>query len=69
MNATTHADSQHTSGRTARDFRFVALGEPAHALHCQRVLAIPCKRYDHAPVEHLTQDEATAIVAAPNTTL
>ena len=50
-------------------FRFVALGEPAHALHCQRVLAIPCKRYDHAPVEHLTQDEATAIVAAPNTTL
>ena len=27
-------------------FRYVALSEPAHALHCQRVLAIPSKRFD-----------------------
>ncbi len=34
-------------------FRYVAFSEPALALHCQRVLAIPAKRYDRAPVEFL----------------
>ncbi len=27
-------------------FRYVAMNEPAHLLHCQRVLAIPNKRYE-----------------------
>jgi integrase/recombinase XerD len=26
-------------------FRYVALEEPAHALHCQRILAVPNKRH------------------------
>lgn len=47
-------------------FRYVALSEPAFALHCQRVLAIPAKRYDRGPVEFLTEEETAALVAAPN---
>ena len=34
-------------------FRYVALTEPAHALQCQRVLAIPSKRFERRPVEFL----------------
>ena len=47
-------------------FRYVSLSEPAHALHCQRVLAIPAKRYERGPVEFLTEEETTALVAAPD---
>jgi len=47
-------------------FRYVALNEPALALHCQRVLAIPTKRYDRAPVEFLTEEESAALIAAPD---
>src|ERR1039457_3869332 len=46
-------------------FRYVALEEPAYALHCQRVLAIPAKRYERRPVEFLTEEETTALIAAP----
>lgn len=48
-------------------FRYVALSEPALSLHCQRILAIPAKRFERGPVEFLTEDEATAVVSAPNT--
>ena len=47
-------------------FRYVAFNEPALALHCQRVLAIPAKRYARGPVEFLTEDETKALVAAPD---
>lgn len=47
-------------------FRYVAINEPGHTLHCQRVLAIPAKRYDHSPVEFLTEEETAAIIAAPD---
>src|SRR5439155_15838661 len=47
-------------------FRYVALSEPALALHCQRVLAIPAKRYQRGPVEFLTEEETAALVAAPD---
>lgn len=47
-------------------FRYVSFSEPALALHCQRVLAIPAKRYDRRPVEFLTQEETAALVAAPD---
>jgi hypothetical protein len=30
-------------------FRYVAMNEPAHMLHCQRVLAIPNKRTSASP--------------------
>jgi len=48
-------------------FRFVAVSEPALGLQCQRILAIPSKRCEHGPVEFLTEVEAEALVAAPDT--
>ncbi len=47
-------------------FRFVAINEPALGLQCQRILAIPSKRCEHGPVEFLTEQEAAALVAAPD---
>src|SRR5260370_6854599 len=49
-------------------FQYVAVSEPALALHCQRVLAIPSKRYERSPVEFVTEDESNALVAAPDPT-
>lgn len=47
-------------------FQYVALSEPALALYCQRVLAIPSKRYERGPVEFLDEHEIAALLAAPN---
>ena len=47
-------------------FRYVYVNEPAYALYCQRVLAIPAKRYDKSPVEFLTEEETLALLAAPD---
>lgn len=48
-------------------FRFIAYAEPECSLQCQRILAIPTKRHERPPVEFLTEDETTALVAAPDT--
>lgn len=47
-------------------FRYVALREPAFCLHCQRILAIPTKRYERGPVAYLTDEETAALVSAPD---
>jgi len=47
-------------------FRYVALEEPAHALHCQRILAIPNKRHERRPIEFLNREEIEALLAVPN---
>lgn len=47
-------------------FRHVALNEPAHALRCQRILAIPQKRAQKKTIEFLTREEIEALVAAPD---
>ncbi len=47
-------------------FRYVSLAEPAFSLQCQRILAIPAKRFERGPVEFLTEEEATALVSAPD---
>ena len=47
-------------------FRFVSLREPAHALHCQRVLANPSKRYNRKPVVFLDENEVDALLKAPD---
>ena len=39
---------------------------PEHAADIQRVLAIPPKRYDKALITYLTEDEITALLAAPD---
>ena len=47
-------------------FRYVSFTEPALAMHCQRILVIPSKRYEHGPVEFLTEEETAALIAAPD---
>lgn len=47
-------------------FRYVALEEPAHALHCQRILAVPNKRHVRKPIEFLNREEIDALLAVPN---
>src|SRR5713101_4428707 len=49
-------------------FRYVAISEPGLGLQCQRILAMPAKRYERRPVEFLTEDECAALVGAPNLT-
>ena len=47
-------------------FRFVAMTEPAWLLHCQRILAMPSKRYVKRTVTFLDADEMAALLAAPD---
>jgi integrase/recombinase XerD len=47
-------------------FRYVSLAEPAFSMQCQRILTIPAKRFEKAPVEFLTEEESAALVSAPN---
>jgi site-specific recombinase XerD len=47
-------------------FRYVAMSEPAHALRCQRMLAIPQKRSRRTTIEFLQREEIEALVAAPD---
>lgn len=49
-------------------FQYVALQEPGYSALIQRVLAIPAKRYERAPIEFLTRPEIDALVAAPDVT-
>jgi site-specific recombinase XerD len=47
-------------------FQYAALRHPEHAADIQRVLAIPPKRYDKALITYLTEEETTALLAAPD---
>ena len=47
-------------------FRYVAVAEPAHALLCQQVLAMPSKRHQRKPIAFLDASEITAVLAAPD---
>jgi integrase/recombinase XerD len=47
-------------------FRFVAMNEPPYVLHCQRILAMPDKRYVRRPIDFLDHHEMEALLAAPN---
>lgn len=47
-------------------FRYAALRHPEHAAHIQRVLAIPAKRSRQGLVSFLSDDEVTALLAAPD---
>jgi len=46
--------------------RFVAYSEPECSLLCQRILAIPSKRYQRRPVEFLNEEEIDALIATPD---
>lgn len=47
-------------------FKYVALNEPQLLLHCQRVLAMPSKRYVKRTIDYMTRDEIEAVIAAPD---
>jgi integrase/recombinase XerD len=47
-------------------FRFVAMGDPAYMLHCQRILAMPGKRHVRRTVSFLDRSEMDAVLAAPD---
>ena len=47
-------------------FRFVAMNEPGLALHCQRILTMPSKRYVHRTVNFLDRTEMEALLLAPD---
>jgi site-specific recombinase XerD len=49
-------------------FRYVAMADPAWLLHCQRILAMPNKRYVKRAVTFLDADEIAALLAAPDRT-
>jgi integrase/recombinase XerD len=47
-------------------FRYVAMNDPVHLLHCQRVLTMPGKRYVKRTVTFLDREEIAALLAAPD---
>jgi integrase/recombinase XerD len=49
-------------------FGYLSVNEPALASHCQRVLAIPLKRFERGPVEFLSREETAALLSAPDST-
>jgi integrase/recombinase XerD len=49
-------------------FGYVGVNEPALARHCQRILAIPLKRFERGPVEFLSREETAALIKAPDAT-
>ncbi len=49
-------------------FRYVAMADPTWMLHCQRILAMPNKRYVRRTVTFLDASEIAALLAAPDRT-
>ncbi|MEQ1521182.1 MAG: tyrosine-type recombinase/integrase [Aestuariivirga sp.] len=47
-------------------FRYVAMTDPSVMLHCQRILAMPNKRYVRRAVTFLDGSEIAALLAAPD---
>ncbi len=47
-------------------FRYVAMSEPAYMLHCQKILAMPSKRYIRRTVDFLDQPEIEALLKTPD---
>ena len=70
-----HVESERRNSARSRNtrlaairsfFRFVAMSEPAYLLHCQKILAMPGKRYVRQTVEFLGRAEMDALLAAPD---
>jgi site-specific recombinase XerD len=47
-------------------FKFVAMNEPAHVMHCQRILAMQSKRFVRRTVDFLDRTEMDALLATPD---
>jgi integrase/recombinase XerD len=70
-----HVEAARRNGARSRNtrlaairsfFRYVAMNEPAYLLHCQRILAMPSKRYVKRTVTFLDAGEIAALLAAPD---
>ena len=70
-----HVETARRNGARSRNtrlaairsfFRYVAMNEPAHLLHCQRILAMPSKRHVKRTVTFLEGPERAALLAAPD---
>ena len=70
-------DIESTRGNCARSrnarlsavrsfFKYVAISEPQLLHHCQRILAMPSKRYEKRTIDYLTRAEIEAVIAAPD---
>ena len=71
----THIETQRQNSARTRNtrlaairsfFRFVSMTEPAYMLHCQKILAMPGKRYVRRTVDFLNRAEMKALLAAPD---
>jgi integrase/recombinase XerD len=61
------ARSRNTRLAAIRSFyRYVAMNAPEHALHCQRILSMPNKRYTRRSVDFIDRTEMEALLAAPD---
>jgi integrase/recombinase XerD len=61
------ARSRNTRLAAIRSFyRYMAMNEPEHALHCQRILAMPSKRYVRRTVDFINRTEMEALLSAPD---
>lgn len=47
-------------------FKYVANNEPQLLLHCQKILAIPSKRYEKRVIDFLERNEIDALLAVPD---
>jgi integrase/recombinase XerD len=70
-----HVESERRNSARSRNtrlaairsfFRFVAMSEPAYMLHCQKILAMPNKRYVRRTVEFLDRTEMNALLSVPD---
>ena len=61
------ARSRNTRLAAIRSFyRYVAMNAPEHALHCQRILSMPNKRYTRRSIDFIDRTEMEALLAAPD---
>jgi len=61
------ARSRNTRLAAIRSFyRHVAMNEPQYALHCQRILAMPNKRYIRRAIDFIDRTEMDALLSAPD---
>jgi site-specific recombinase XerD len=70
-----HLESERKSSPRTRNhrlatlhafFRYVQAEEPAHMLHCQKILAIPLRRHARSTVAYLSKEELAEILAQPD---
>lgn len=47
-------------------FRYVQVEDPIYLLQCQRILAIPLRRFTRPEVSYLSKDHLAALLAQPN---